>query len=128
MSTDSVGLHTAHAQRIVRSAPVEPVAVGAAEAGSARSECLEFVRFCYRRRPVSWPALYDEMCAVAARGAFNGLGYGELAERGICFSLTELPRLAELTEQVMLEARSSHEPPRSDSRLPVRLSVAQASS
>ena len=38
-------------------------------------EALEFVRFCYRRRRVAWPALYDEMSAVAARGAFRGMGY-----------------------------------------------------
>ncbi|MER3417986.1 MAG: hypothetical protein C4343_02495, partial [Chloroflexota bacterium] len=29
------------------------------------AEAAEFVRFCYRRRPVGWPELYDEMCAVA---------------------------------------------------------------
>ena len=73
-------------------------------------ECLEFVRFCYRRRSVCWPELYDEMAAVAARGAFRGLGFAELAERGVCFSLDVLPRLAALTERVMLEERSSPEP------------------
>ena len=34
----------------------------------------EFVRFCYRRRRVGWPELYDEMCQVAHRGAFRGMG------------------------------------------------------
>ncbi len=42
-------------------------AVGAA-AGDAQ-EAAEFVRFCYRRRRVSWPELYDDMCAVAHHGA-----------------------------------------------------------
>lgn len=73
-------------------------------------ECLDFVRFCYRRRRVSWPALYDEMAAVAARGAFQGLGFAELSEKGICFSLNDLPRLAQLTERVMLEERTLPEP------------------
>lgn len=92
------------------------------------TDCLEFVRFCYRRRRVAWPALYDEMCAVAARGSFRGLGYAELAERGISFCLTDLPRLAALTEQVMLEERHSHEPSRSDAgAVPARLTAAPAS-
>ena len=81
-------------------------------ATSASNDGLEFVRFCYRRRRVAWPALYDEMCAVAARGAFRGLGYAELAESGISFCLPDLPLLAALTEQVMLEERASREPPR----------------
>ena len=47
------------------------------------SEAMEFVRFCYARRPVSWPQLYDEMSAVAGRGFYRGWGYTELAEHGI---------------------------------------------
>ncbi|HUG47966.1 MAG TPA: hypothetical protein VMP67_06090 [Candidatus Limnocylindria bacterium] len=81
-----------------------------AAADRPAGECLEFVRFCYRRRRVTWPSLYDEMAAVAARGTFRGLGFAELAERGICFSLPDLPRLAALTEQVMLEERNTAEP------------------
>ncbi len=69
------------------------------------AEALEFVRFCYRRRRVSWPALYDEMSAVAARGMFRGLGYAELAALGISFCLTDLPKLAAATEIVMAEER-----------------------
>ncbi len=60
------------------------------------SEAMEFVRFCYARRPVSWPQLYDEMSAVAARGLYRGWGYAELAEHGIRFTLTDLPGLAAL--------------------------------
>ena len=30
-------------------------------------DAAEFVRFCYRRRRVGWPELYDEMCAVRPR-------------------------------------------------------------
>ncbi len=64
---------------------------------------LEFVRFCYRRRPVGWPLIYDEMCAVAARGAFRGWGFAELAERGISFCLAEMPRLCQLAQRVIAE-------------------------
>ena len=90
--------------------PVQSNEVVSAGADKPAGECLEFVRFCYRRRRVAWPSLYDEMAAVAARGAFRGLGFAELAEHGICFSLPDLPRLAALTEQVMLEERNTVEP------------------
>ena len=71
---------------------------------------LEFVRFCYRRRRVSWPALYDELSAVAARGMFRGMGYGELAEHGVSFCLGDLPRMVALTERVIGEEDASAEP------------------
>ncbi len=99
MSTESAGRWPAHARR-EEQPPSGPTAVA-----GGPDESLEFVRFCYRRRRVPWPALYDEMCAVAARGAFRGLGYAELAEHGILFSLDRLPRLAALTEQVVREDR-----------------------
>jgi hypothetical protein len=61
---------------------------------------LDFVRFCHRRRRVGWPELYDEMCAVAGRGLYHGWGFRELAEHGIAFGLTEMPRLAGLVAQI----------------------------
>jgi hypothetical protein len=63
-------------------------------------EAEEFVRFCFGRKPVRWPDLYDEMCAVAARRAFRGWSFLDLAEHGICFTLVDLPRLAAIAEQV----------------------------
>ena len=50
------------------------------------------------------------MSAVAARGAFRGLGYCELAERGISFCLGELPRLVALAERVAREEQALAEP------------------
>jgi hypothetical protein len=70
------------------------------------SEALDFVRFCYRRRAVAWPELYDEMCAVAARGEYRGMGYEQLERAGIRFALAALPRLAEMVARVMAEERS----------------------
>ena len=66
-------------------------------------EAREFVRFCYRRRTVGWPELYDEMCAVASRGLFRGWGPSELAEQGVGFGLFELPALAALASEVVTE-------------------------
>ena len=64
-------------------------------------DAVEFIRFCHRRRHVGWPELYDEMCAVAARHEFNGWGPEQLAERGLTFSLYEMPRLAAWVRAVL---------------------------
>jgi hypothetical protein len=73
-------------------------------AGPAPSgEAFEFVRFCYRRRRIGWPELYDEMCAVAARGLYQGWGAEELSAAGIGLSLFEMPRLAALASRVIAE-------------------------
>jgi hypothetical protein len=66
-------------------------------------EAIEFVRFCYRRRRVGWPELYDEMCAVASRGLYLGWGFTELADHGIGFSLFETPTLARIAADVARE-------------------------
>ena len=71
---------------------------------------LEFVRYCYRRRRVAWPLIYDEMCAVAGHGLFRGLGYSELAERGISFCLGDMPRLYQLAQRVIAEEAAPVEP------------------
>jgi hypothetical protein len=71
---------------------------------------LEFVRFCYRRRHVAWPALYDEMSVVAGHGLFRGMSFLDLAEHGVSMSLPELPRLAALTERVIREETPTVEP------------------
>jgi hypothetical protein len=67
------------------------------------ADATEFVRFCYRRRRVGWPELYDEMCAVANRGLYRGWGLDELSTAGIGFSLFEMPALAALVARVVAE-------------------------
>jgi hypothetical protein len=80
---------------------------------SARSERAEpldaeaFVRFCYRRRRVGWPDLYDEMCRVAHRGLFHGMGPRDLAEIGIGFSLHETAGLAAMVTRVVAEEQAA---------------------
>jgi hypothetical protein len=76
-----------------------------AEGGPQAPAVEEFVRFCYHRRRVGWPELYDEMCAVAARGVFRGWGFAELADQGICFTLSDLPGLAAVAAEVSREER-----------------------
>jgi len=94
----------------VRREPSDSANSLAATPATQADVALEFVRFCYRRRRVGWPALYDEMSAVAARGTFQGLCYGDLAERGVSFCLPELPRLAALTQRVISEDQRPAEP------------------
>jgi hypothetical protein len=66
-------------------------------------EAIEFVRFCYRRRRVGWPELYDEMCAVAGRGLYNGFAADDLGRIGIGFALDQMPALATIVHQVVDE-------------------------
>lgn len=70
------------------------------------AEAVEFIRFCYARRRVGWPELYDEMCAVASRGLFRGWGPDELATHGIGFGLFEMPRLATTVCEIVAEDRA----------------------
>jgi hypothetical protein len=81
------------------------LAVGPAACSSPEAEA--FVRFCYQRRRVGWPELYDEMCAVATRGLYRGMGHEALAEIGIGFSLFETPRLAELVTRIATEEQAA---------------------
>ena len=81
--------------------------LSAGSACQSTPEAEAFVRFCYQRRRVGWPELYDEMCAVAARGTYRGMDYDALAALGIGFSLKELPRLAALSQRIVAEERGA---------------------
>ena len=74
------------------------------------AEAEEFVRFCYARRHVGWPELYDEMCSVAGRGLFRGWGPDELAEHGVCFGLSEMGRLATFVNEAVAAERAKSKP------------------
>jgi hypothetical protein len=73
-------------------------------------DAVEFIRFCYGRRRVGWPELYDEMCAVAARGLFRGLGPDDLAGHGIGFCLHDMPALAALAAVVVAQEQARRRP------------------
>jgi hypothetical protein len=76
-------------------------------AGMPTPEAEAFVRFCYQRRRVGWPELYDEMCAVATRGLYRGMGTDALAEIGVGFSLFETPKLAQLVARIVAEEQAA---------------------
>jgi len=73
-------------------------------------DAIEFVRFCYRRKHVGWPELYDEMCAVANRGLFSGFDVDALAGIGIGLCLGDMPGLAGLVAQVVAEEQQARRP------------------
>ena len=81
----------------------------AAEPGDAPAsaegepEAVDFVRFCYRRRSVGWPELYDEMCAVAGRGLYRGYSVDDLSGIGVGLTLFEMPSLAAIVHRVVAE-------------------------
>ncbi len=83
----------------------EPVDEGAHALAGIPDEVVAFIRYCYQRRRIGWPELYDEMCAVAARAEFRGLDYDRLADLGVRFSLCEMTRLAALAQQVVADER-----------------------
>ena len=39
---------------------------------------IDFIAFCFERKGADWPVLYDEMCFVAGKRLYRGLGYEEL--------------------------------------------------
>lgn len=88
-----------------------------APARALTAEAIEFVRFCYQRRKVGWPELYDEMCGVAGRGLFRDWGADELATHGITFTLDAMPTLAAVVTEIVTEDRA---------RARMRLAVAPA--
>jgi len=81
-----------------------------AATGTQDPDAIEFVRFCYRRRRVGWPELYDEMCAVAGRGLFRGYDADDLAGLGIGFSLFDMPALSVLASRVVAEEQALRRP------------------
>jgi hypothetical protein len=93
-------------RQVQRSAREEgtPPGVATGVAG-AHEEVVAFIRYCYQRRRIGWPELYDEMCGVAARAEFRDMDYDRLAELGVRFSLPEMGRLAALAHEVVADER-----------------------
>jgi hypothetical protein len=66
---------------------------------------IDFIAFCFERRGAGWPFLYDEMCYVAGKKLYRGLGYEELKEAGLDFTLAGLARTSRLTNEVTKRMR-----------------------
>jgi hypothetical protein len=61
---------------------------------------IEFIEFCFERLSVGWPQIYDEMCYVAGNRLYKGLGYDELKDAGLDFTLSGLARTSRVTSEV----------------------------
>ena len=71
---------------------------------------IDFIAFCFARRRVAWPQLYDEMCYVAGNRLFQGLGYEELQCAGIDFTLGGLGKTSRLANEVTRRLRAAAVP------------------
>ena len=61
----------------------------------------DFILFCIQRQGNKWPALYDEMCWVAGRRLFRGLGYADLNKLGLSFSLASIDDTIKVVDAVI---------------------------
>jgi hypothetical protein len=77
-----------------------------AAAPQLTADAVEFIRFCYARRRVGWPELYDEMCAVASRGLFRGWGPDDLESHGVKFGLLEMAHLSTTVADIVAQDRA----------------------
>ncbi len=66
---------------------------------------IEFIAYCFARRSVEWPQLYDEMCFVAGNRLFKGLGYAELREVGLDLTLGGMTKTSRLASEVTRQIR-----------------------
>jgi hypothetical protein len=94
-----------------------------ATAPAVTAEAAEFIRFCYARRRIGWPELYDEMCLVASRGLFRGWGPDELEAHGITFGLLEMAGLSTTVADIVAEDRARSKAGASASGATVRVSA-----
>jgi hypothetical protein len=60
----------------------------------------DFILFCVQRQGKEWPALYDEMCWVAGRRLFRGLGYTDLRKLGLSLSLNSIEDTIRMVDTV----------------------------
>jgi len=66
---------------------------------------IDFISFCWSRRAVDWPFLYDEMCYVASNKLYRGLGYEELREVGLDLALSGLVKTSRIANEVVRQVR-----------------------
>ena len=66
---------------------------------------IDFISFCFARRAVEWPLLYDEMCYVASNRLYRGLGYEELREVGLDLTLGGLVKTSRIANEVTRHVR-----------------------
>ncbi|MFC1866459.1 hypothetical protein ACFLYB_07110 [Chloroflexota bacterium] len=61
----------------------------------------DFILFCIHRCGSQWPKLYDEMCRVAGRRLFQGMGYSDLNRLGLSFALGDIDSTLQMVDYVV---------------------------
>lgn len=64
---------------------------------------IDFIAFCYDRNRREWPRLYDEMCYVASKRLYRGLGYDELKDAGVDLTFSGMNKLSRIAREVVRE-------------------------
>lgn len=74
--------------------------------GQIADAAIEFIAFCFERSEREWPKLYDEMCNVASKRLYKGLGYEELKDAGVDLTFSGMPKMSRIAKEVTREVRS----------------------
>ena len=69
--------------------------------GPVADLAIDFVAFCYQRDQREWPRLYDEMCYVASKRLYRGLGYDELKDAGVDLTFSGMSKMSTIAREVM---------------------------
>ncbi|MBI2324909.1 MAG: hypothetical protein HYU87_08115 [Chloroflexi bacterium] len=69
--------------------------------GPVADLAIDFVAFCYHRDQREWPRLYDEMCYVASKRLYRGLGYDELKDAGVDLTFSGMTKMSTIAREVM---------------------------
>jgi len=71
----------------------------------------DFILFCAKRHGAEWPTIYDEMARVAGQKLFQGMGYPELKQLGLSFSISGLEKTSKLVNQAISQNNQQEEVP-----------------
>lgn len=71
---------------------------------------IEFIAFCFERNQREWPRLYDEMCHVASKRLYRGLGYDELKDAGVDLTFSGVTKLSRIAKEVTRQLGTRQRP------------------
>lgn len=74
--------------------------------GQIADTAIEFIAFCFERSQREWPKLYDEMCNVASKRLYKGLGYDELKDAGVDLTFSGMAKMSRIAKEVTRDVRT----------------------
>src|SRR5437867_4089485 len=84
---------------------------GVVPEGPVADMAIDFITFCYQRDRREWPRLYDEMCYVASKRLYRGLGYDELKDAGVDLTFSGMARMSRIAKEVTRQLATSQRTP-----------------